>query len=175
VEKHPMTGYKKRQRESANKPISKKHFLKIALLIVIAPSLLLVLRFFQEKWQHADIVVYHTKKCQCVNDWIKHVRADGLSVLVHRVRFIEAIRKKYNIPSEFASCHTAIIQNYFIEGHVSSEVVNALRLKKPDIAGVALIDKTSEAKINGGALTSTIITFDRDGNRGLFMSNITDE
>ena len=39
---------------------------------------------------------------------------------------------------ELSSCHTAFINNYFIEGHVPAEDIKALLLQKPDAFGITV-------------------------------------
>ncbi len=36
------------------------------------------------------------------------------------------------------SCHTAVIADYFVEGHVPIEAVEKLLSEKPDVDGIAL-------------------------------------
>ena len=36
------------------------------------------------------------------------------------------------------SCHTTVMGNYFVEGHIPLEVVNKLLTEKPDIKGIAM-------------------------------------
>ena len=51
---------------------------------------------------------------------------------------LHLIKEKYNIPIEMQSCHTTILDKYFIEGHVPIEAINKLLKEKPDIDGIAL-------------------------------------
>ena len=48
------------------------------------------------------------------------------------------IKQKYTNPIEKQSCHTTIIDKYFIEGHVPIEAINKLLKEQPDIDGIAL-------------------------------------
>ena len=51
---------------------------------------------------------------------------------------MSAIKNQHQIPSNMESCHTAIIDNYFVEGHVPVEAVEKLLTEKPDIDGISL-------------------------------------
>jgi hypothetical protein len=51
---------------------------------------------------------------------------------------VSVIKEKYHIPDELHSCHTTVVGNYFIEGHVPMEAINKLLNEKPDIDGIAL-------------------------------------
>jgi hypothetical protein len=48
-----------------------------------------------------------------------------------------AIKASYGVPENLASCHTAIINNYRIEGHVPAADVQRLLREQPDILGIA--------------------------------------
>ena len=42
------------------------------------------------------------------------------------------------MPLELASCHTAIIAGYIIEGHVSAADIKRLLTEQPDVAGLSV-------------------------------------
>ena len=46
------------------------------------------------------------------------------------------LRQMYGIPSQMASCHTAFLGDYFIEGHIPAEDIKRLMREKPDIKGL---------------------------------------
>ena len=48
------------------------------------------------------------------------------------------LTKEYQIPRNMESCHTAVIEGYFVEGHVPVEVIIKLLEEKPDIDGISL-------------------------------------
>ena len=51
-----------------------------------------------------------------------------------------AIRKiRHGITSDLASCHTAVIDGYVVEGHVPANIVRQLLDERPsDVAGIAV-------------------------------------
>jgi hypothetical protein len=48
------------------------------------------------------------------------------------------VKKTHNIPSGGESCHTSIIGDYVVEGHVPLEAIEKLLAEKPDIVGIGL-------------------------------------
>ena len=60
------------------------------------------------------------------------------------------IKEKYNIPQDLESCHTGIVGNYFLEGHIPIEAIKKLLEEKPDILGIALPGMPSDAPGMGG-------------------------
>ena len=51
---------------------------------------------------------------------------------------LAGLKRRYGIPSELSSCHTAFINNYFVEGHVPAEDIKALISEKPDALGLSV-------------------------------------
>jgi len=70
--------------------------------------------------------------------WVEHLRKAGFSATVTEVEDIGAIKAKYGVPSRVGSCHTALVGNYVLEGHVPAEDVRRLLNERPDIAGIGV-------------------------------------
>ena len=51
---------------------------------------------------------------------------------------MSSIKEKYQIPPSMRSCHTVVIEDYFVEGHVPIEAIKKLFAEKPDIDGIVL-------------------------------------
>jgi len=51
---------------------------------------------------------------------------------------MSSIKRKYQIPQNMEGCHTAVIGDYFVEGHVPIEAIEKLLEEKPDIDGIVL-------------------------------------
>ena len=50
-----------------------------------------------------------------------------------------AVKERYGVPPDLASCHTAIVAGYAIEGHVPMQhVAQLLRDRPRDIYGIAV-------------------------------------
>jgi hypothetical protein len=59
-------------------------------------------------------------------------------VQVEDVQDLVSVKRRYQVPSELQSCHTAIVDGYVIEGHVPVEDVERLLTERPDITGLAV-------------------------------------
>ena len=79
-----------------------------------------------------EVVVYKTPTCGCCNDWVQHLRDAGLQVSVVNVDSTQSIRDEAGVPNRLGSCHTAVIGDYFVEGHVPADLVQELMTSKPD-------------------------------------------
>ena len=83
-------------------------------------------------------VVYKSPTCGCCVKWIRHLEAGGLEVESVNVRDVSAIKSKHGVPTRLASCHTALIDGYVVEGHVPVEDVKRLLDERPDVIGLAV-------------------------------------
>lgn len=84
------------------------------------------------------MIVYKSPTCGCCVGYASELKRQGYNVETVSTVNMSEIKDKYKIPREMESCHTVVIGDYFIEGHVPLEVVEKLLLEKPDIDGIAL-------------------------------------
>ncbi|WP_217495397.1 DUF411 domain-containing protein [Halofilum ochraceum] len=88
----------------------------------------------------AAMTVYKTATCGCCSAWVEHVRQAGFDVEaidVERARLIE-YKREAGLDQRLASCHTARIDGYVIEGHVPAADIRRLLEERPDVAGLAV-------------------------------------
>jgi hypothetical protein len=84
-----------------------------------------------------DVTMFKSASCGCCGIYSKYMDDRGFSVDVQNTD-MDTIKTKYSIPSQLESCHTTIIGDYFVEGHVPIEAIDKLLDEQPDIAGIAL-------------------------------------
>lgn len=84
------------------------------------------------------IVVYKSPTCNCCSKWIEHLKHAGFKVEAHNESDLNQIRQQLGVPEKLASCHTAIINGYVIEGHVPAEDIRQLLTKRPKARGLAV-------------------------------------
>ncbi len=82
--------------------------------------------------------IYASPNCRCCSFYADYLRNQGIPVKVSYLDDISTIKSRYKIPINMQSCHTTIIDNYFIEGHVPIEAIIKLMKEKPNIAGISL-------------------------------------
>lgn len=86
-----------------------------------------------------DVVVYKIPACGCCNKWIAHLRDNDLSVSVVSVRDTRSIQSQMGVPRQLGSCHTAVVGDYWVEGHVPADLIQRLVAEKPDdIRGIVV-------------------------------------
>lgn len=89
-------------------------------------------------WADSVMHVYKSETCGCCNDWIDHVRGAGFEVEYTNLRDMNGKKQELGLPYQLASCHTAVIDGYVIEGHVPADDIKRLLSERPDITGLAV-------------------------------------
>ena len=84
------------------------------------------------------IMVHRDPTCGCCGGWIEHLRRAGFSVAVVETRDLDTVRERLGVPAELASCHTAEVQGYVVEGHVPVAAIRRLLTERPQAAGLAV-------------------------------------
>lgn len=82
------------------------------------------------------MTVYKAPTCACCGDWVEHMRAAGFTVEVEDVADMASIKNRHGVPGELSSCHTALIGDYIVEGHVPADDVKRLLADAPDALGI---------------------------------------
>ena len=85
-----------------------------------------------------EITVYKSPTCGCCNAWIAHLEKNGFKVTAQNRNDMPMIKGAIGVNSQFQSCHTAVVDGYFIEGHVSANDIKRLLRDKPNAAGLSV-------------------------------------
>jgi len=109
--------------------------IKIFLLLLLQ---VLSFNVFAADLEQADIKVYRSPSCQCCHKWINHLKENKFNVLDVLSNNMASVKTAVQLPKPMASCHTAIIDGYIIEGHVPADDIRRLLADKPNIAGLSV-------------------------------------
>lgn len=88
--------------------------------------------------QAATITVYKSPSCGCCTAWVKHLQRHQFKVVVKQTEDLSSIKAQRHVPDELASCHTAVVGDYAIEGHVPASEVKRLLAERPKAQGIAV-------------------------------------
>lgn len=84
---------------------------------------------------------------------------------------MDAVKSEHRVPVDGQSCHTTVLGDYVIEGHVPVEAIEKLFAERPDIDGIAVPGMPTNApgmgEPNGEPLE--VLSLD-DGQVALFTS-----
>ena len=84
---------------------------------------------------------------------------------------VQAIKDKYGVSEAMASCHTAIVDGYVIEGHVPAEDIMNLLKTKPKIVGIAvpgMPSGTPGMEMGGRKDAYDVMSFDKENHYEIF-------
>lgn len=91
-----------------------------------------------ESAQGPEITVYKSATCGCCKKWVAHLKNAGFKVNAVNRTDLNSIKAANGIRPEYASCHTAIVDGYVIEGHVPADLIARLLKEKPPIKGLTV-------------------------------------
>lgn len=86
----------------------------------------------------SDLAVYKSPTCGCCGAWVEHMTGAGFQARVTEVADPGSVRRAQGVPQSLASCHTALIGGYVLEGHVPAGDVRRLLAERPDALGLAV-------------------------------------
>ncbi len=67
-----------------------------------------------------------------------HLRASGFEVRVENVDDVAPIKRRLQVPDPLQSCHTAVVGDYVVEGHVPADLIQRLLRERPTVIGLAV-------------------------------------
>ncbi|UHD15972.1 DUF411 domain-containing protein [Thiocapsa bogorovii] len=100
----------------------------------LVPGLLLVAPLFCALAAAAEptISVFKSPTCGCFTRWIGHLEDNGFEVDAVDFTDLGRIKSRAGIAPEQSSCHTALLGNDVIEGHVPASDIRRLLAEQPD-------------------------------------------
>lgn len=86
-----------------------------------------------------EMIVYKTPYCGCCTNWIAQMKDKGFNIKTIVQDNFDKMKMSKGITQQTASCHTALIDGYVIEGHVDYSAIKKLLTDKPkDILGLSV-------------------------------------
>lgn len=85
-----------------------------------------------------EVIVYKSPTCGCCKEWVKHLEANGFKVQARDVSDVTPVKVKHGVPLALASCHTALVDGYVIEGHVPAADLRRLLEERAAVKGLAV-------------------------------------
>lgn len=85
-----------------------------------------------------EVVMYKNEGCMCCTKWADRMNEEEFAVIEKPVPNLNEIKAENGITRELASCHTAFVDGYIVEGHVPIEDVQRLLKERPDAIGLTV-------------------------------------
>ena len=121
----------------------------------------------------AEVTVYKTPTCGCCNKWIEHLEANGFHVKARELPDLQQLKQGNGIPLQLASCHTAFVDGYVIEGHVPAKDIQRLLEERPAVAGLTVprMPIGSPGMEGPNPVRYDVLTFDGNGKTAVFSTH----
>ncbi|WP_084609640.1 DUF411 domain-containing protein [Sedimenticola selenatireducens] len=85
-----------------------------------------------------EVTVYKSPTCGCCGKWIDHMKEKGFKVITHNRQDMNQIKQEYGVDYKLRSCHTAVVEDYVLEGHIPAEDIRRLLKERPAVDGLAV-------------------------------------
>jgi len=83
-------------------------------------------------------LVHRDATCGCCGKWAERLQTAGFEVKIVDEPDMKAVKRRLGVPAELASCHTAEIDGYVVEGHTPVAAIERLLKERPQAIGVAV-------------------------------------
>ena len=119
------------------------------------------------------VKVWKSPACGCCGKWVRHMEAAGFRVEVTDVADVDPIKTANGVPLKLASCHTALVGGYVLEGHVPASDVRRLLKEKPAILGLIApgMPPGSPGMDVPGSPTYEVLSLAKDGKTAVFATH----
>ncbi|MFF0949626.1 DUF411 domain-containing protein [Rhizobium leguminosarum] len=98
----------------------------------------------------AKMTVYKDPNCGCCHEWSQAMAAAGFSLDARDTDDLATVKARLGVPADMQGCHTAVVEEYYVEGHVPLEAVQRLLQERPPIRGLAVPGMPSGSLGMGG-------------------------
>jgi hypothetical protein len=141
-----------------------------AAVIALAALLYLQTGLLQTQAGKTVFEVYYSPDCGCCGEYVDYLRFSGADTRAKPTENMQAVKERFNIPRQLWSCHTSIVEGYFVEGHVPLEAVGKLLNIRPAVDGIALPGMPAGSPGMGGVKTEPFTIYSSvNGVASVFM------
>lgn len=88
--------------------------------------------------EKVSATLFKNPGCQCCAGYAAYLRANGFNVTEVEAPNMTTIKQAHGVRSDLEGCHTTVIGDYVVEGHVPVRPIKRLLAEKPAIKGISL-------------------------------------
>lgn len=119
------------------------------------------------------ITVHRDANCGCCGAWVEHLKASrAFAPKVVIEPDMAPVKARLGVPDALASCHTAVVGGYVVEGHVpAADILRLLREKPKGVVGLSapgMPPGSPGMEVPGATPPYAVLAFDRIGRPRLF-------
>lgn len=123
--------------------------------------------------QATEIAVYRNPNCGCCSKWMAYLQDNQFKVKDFVSNDVASKKIEVGVPNNMASCHTALVNGYVIEGHVPAADIRKLLKLKPKVIGIAVPGMpigTPGMEMGKSQDPYQVMTFDSDNKHEVFTN-----
>ncbi len=119
------------------------------------------------------VEVWKTPSCGCCRAWVSHLEEAGFRVKVNQLDDLAPVKRRFKVPPELSSCHTAVVDGYVVEGHVPADDIVRLLKERPALQGIFVpgMPVGSPGMEGPGAWRYDVLAVDAAGRVGVFATH----
>lgn len=119
------------------------------------------------------VQVFKSPNCGCCEGWADHMERNGFRVETTNVRDLSTIKRRHGVPADGDSCHTALVEDYVVEGHVPASDIERLLTERPAVRGLMVpgMPRGSPGMESPFPEPYTVYAFEDDGSRTAFSEH----
>lgn len=103
---------------------------------------------------------FSSPSCSCCEQYASYLREYLDTTLTEtKTDDVAAIKRQHDIPTELQSCHTLVLDEYVVEGHVPAEVIATMIDEKSAIDGIALPGMPAGSPGMGGTKSGSFTVY----------------
>ncbi|MBX0324949.1 hypothetical protein EGH21_18130 [Halomicroarcula sp. F13] len=101
--------------------------------------------------------------CSCCGQYASYLR-EYLDTTLRETETedVAALKRRHDVPTDLQSCHTLVLDEYVVEGHVPAEVIATLLDEEPAIDGIALPGMPAGSPGMGGTKSGSFTVYALD-------------
>ncbi|NHN42960.1 hypothetical protein G9C85_15170 [Halorubellus sp. JP-L1] len=106
---------------------------------------------------------FSSPDCGCCHRYASYLR-EHLDTTLEETETddVAGLKRRHGVPAEAQSCHTLVLDEYVVEGHVPFEVIAQLLDERPSIDGIALPGMPSGSPGMGGTKADSFTVYELD-------------
>ena len=120
------------------------------------------------------ITIYKSPNCGCCQDWAEHLATNGFDTRIVETDNLNEIKQQHGVPRDMASCHTALVDDLVIEGHVpANDILAYLEDPQFNTAGLSVpgMPHGTPGMETGRKDDYQVIAFNANGKQGVFREH----
>ncbi len=104
----------------------------------ISLSLAMIMAMTSGVAHATDALIYKNPQCGCCENYADYLRANDYDVTVKPTHQLSSMSREYGLSDAYQGCHLALIDGYFVSGHVPVNLIEKLLAERPAIDGITL-------------------------------------